>query len=903
MSFKGTPNAHSNASSKTSSSMNTSLNTDPDDGFITIDYQSQKKTYPNKGYNQSNTNKSYNQPNTNKSYNQPNTNKSYNQSNTNKGYNQSNSNKSYNQSNSNKGYNQSNSNMNYNQPNSNMGYNQSNSNMNYNQPNSNMGYNQSNSNKSYNQQNTINNGNTVNNGNNTNKGYNQQNTINNGNNTNSGFNATSTYGGERSQNYNSNNSNRVNNAPRGGQNHNSTSRGGQNQSYPSRGKGSTGTNGGYGNQRRHEALSLKYDAKNAIGREDVINRISVEDIRCRINDICSKRKISLDDESERHKVQATVLGIVLKYVPHIREGMSSYIMSIANLITEIMPSEEKNNNEVFNGKETKETKGAMGYQLLNAICYPGITTVSSIDEFVGAIETLINVCKCDVLAKNDKGETALAAYDAATERNFAPKHDLIRTVLSAGIRQEHLEKLVHTIVNKLSISNLNLSNIFKLVCSTDATLLADKLIDNLFKFYAFSKKEGCFPCVNDLIDACHNNIYADIINDEWTTILSEKFRKNTQDSDKVYYNLLEKLAESAVKKLPERRKFMESKSSEECAAIAIDVIGAIIGDVAAINNGPHYNMFVKELLPELDNQLVQNLVLTATCHLLARLKKIKPNDQCVMLNFITPNIFEAISHAAKEKKLAPRVCFTFQNSMKNFTGIDIECSQFITITEKLFNNNGKIESKITAKTCVNEGLTINSGFKSPIKKTQINQTNQLNKTQTNQTNQLNKTSQINKTFQINKINSQNQSLKKEIEVEVKVDIDTMCSNKYVSCIPKELKYIKVSEADNIFKKGDEWNDDEVEEWICSRIGEEKLQVNELHKKIRSIIIITTDYGIIQKDQTTKINLFKRMLDDIYGADTVAKAIMPISELSVDDRNSMWDDKSAIIAFEQFAKLY
>ena len=429
-------------------------------------------------------------------------------------------------------------------------------------------------------------------------------------------------------------------------------------------RGERGGRGGRGGHGGHDTSAIKKGCKQAVKTacDFKVNSLDAEQVAQIISDAC--RKCNVSDASARRTVHATVIGMIIKYVPHLKSGMSECIRRLADPIRETMQTS-------LVGCSEKAVRGATGYDLLNAYCWPGITDVNT-DEFLSGLETLLEVCGCDVLAQNAKGETALSSYDNAVARGHAPNIEAVRGILRAGIRRENLIKMVQTLINKFSPANVaKLGNVFKLISIIDLNLLVTKLVENTFGLYAFGKKMGRFEWVSDNIAAYRAMLRAPILNDEWTSTLHAKFK----NPDGVFNALVKRLASVSVALMEEKKTFLESKGKNECAAIAIDVIAAFVGEASAIMGDDQYTVFVSKLLDTPESAITQNLILTATAHLLFRLKESNA-PKASITNFMTPEIIKKLAYACRVKTIDLRITIHLEACVKTFVGESIMADKF-----------------------------------------------------------------------------------------------------------------------------------------------------------------------------------------------------------------------------------
>lgn len=379
-------------------------------------------------------------------------------------------------------------------------------------------------------------------------------------------------------------------------------------------------------------------------------------------------------------IQATVLGIIVKQIPHMETGLVERIEYFAPLIVEIMPS--SNHSESFSKQKIHEEKGVTGFQLLNEICWPGVSQVPSPNQYVNAVEKLINICGCDVLARNARGETALSSYRVACSEGRAPLIPEMERVLSAQIRQEYLEKMIRMIVNKFTPQSVSkFSNMFKLAFVSNISMLASKLIDYMLGFYTYSKKDGMFIPVKTCFETCHAMFKHPVIDDEWKTIIEQKYTSVYGSSDMAYYTLIDEIAKMAIGQIDVRCEFLMSKGADECACVAVDAIGAIVGEVSSMVNAQNYfTDFLNETLDSIKNgstdEITLNFVMTSICHLIDGLHRRKAN-KTDMSHYLTPSMMNDISTLVKQKKIPIRIVIHIENAIKKFMGSSFSFGKYV----------------------------------------------------------------------------------------------------------------------------------------------------------------------------------------------------------------------------------
>lgn len=642
------------------------------------------------------------------------------------------------------------------------------------------------------------------------------------------------------------------------------------------GHGGRGGRGGYAAERnqgpskyvqRKEAISVKESCKEAVKRacNFKVDELDVKKVNEIVSEICRERNVT--DVTTRRTVHSTTIGVIIKYVPHLESGMADCIRRLAEPIRETMQA------TTFSSSE-KEVKGAMGYELLNSICWPGITKVSSTEEYLSAIETLLEVAGCDVLSQNAKGETALSSYALACERGLAPDIEAVRGILRAGIRRENLIKMVQTLINKFSALNVTkLGNIFKLISIIDLNLLVSKLVENTFGLYAFGKKSGRFEWVSANLDVCRAMLMTPIIDDEWASTLNAKFK----NPEGVYNALVKRLAALSVAKMQEKKEYLESKGKDECAAIAIDVIGAFVGEASAILGDDQYTEFVSGLLDTPESDTNQNLVLTATAHLLFRLKDMKAPKSSIT-KFMTPAVIQKLVKACRDKKIHLRITIHLETCVKTFVGETIMADKFDRLLV-LFPNKGQ-ESK-TFSAASEQDIITQSSFAA------------LRLDDDEPVVEEKKTEAVQEDWADLLEDGETEDVSAFVDLE---SVDTL--------IPKFLNRV---DPLTLTKTSDVWSEQAVAEWaesVRSQDGSEKLILS-------MIVAVTGDLLSPKTFSPARLALFKLLLEDVFTQVNVTQALVNFIEAKnkslkatgSDEFKTLWESPAGFGYFKQLLKLY
>jgi hypothetical protein len=592
--------------------------------------------------------------------------------------------------------------------------------------------------------------------------------------------------------------------------------------------------------RKANAISLKEECKKQI--ENACNNnvgvLTRERIESMITDICENR--GSQAEEEVRTVRATVLSIVIKHVPMMESGHSDFIKLLAPLIDELMCPTKISSQE-------KETHNAMGYDLLNCICWPGVTSVPNAKGYLEAVETLITVCKCNVLAINAKGETALSSYLLAVNKGLAPKIVELRKLLSTGIQDAHLEKIVTSLMNKFTIQNAQvLGNIFKLAYCKCLPLLVTKIFNDLLNVHPHSKKNGQFEYISSQIRVCKAMMMQPISNDGWETIIREKIN-NLQQAQQAYVSLLTNLCEKAVGEIENvKRKIqvLEEKEKEgkekEGATIAIDAIGAIVGEVSVEIGSNVYSSFVSQLLNNSKDEHNQKMILSATAHVVSSLQEKKASKD-VLFQFLNESILNKLTSSS----LSTFVVFNLESILGNFLNLGSK----VKLSE-IKHNFAKNSKSNLSESKISEPVKVN-----------------------------------------------------EIE-------DSLSNSNLIDTEAHESSSPSFMKKEGIEKtvKGQDgaYTDSEVDDWAYSLEKSLKKNDNEKQRMIVTIIYMLTN-TIFHKGNFSdeKLIFFKTLIDDVFGEELVKAALATFINATngKDETQDLWDTRNGFQYFTCCLKLY
>jgi hypothetical protein len=645
---------------------------------------------------------------------------------------------------------------------------------------------------------------------------------------------------------------------------------------------------------RKRALGLKQIAKQAV-HDNFTTRIDEIGIR-EIRSICRGlvKKMNITTDRERLEVQATVLGVVIKNTATLPDGHAPYIHRIAPMIQELHHA---------NPLSKKEIHDAKGYDMLNHYLWCGVTQVNDAGYCEG-IEALITVCLCDVLAKNTKGETALESYSVACRQGKAPQIDAVRDVLRGKIRPENLRKMVQMMINKCTPGNASkFGNIFKLAFLRSIDQLATTLIDNLLQIRGL-KTKNLYPSVTTNLDMYRTMLRAPINDDECKPELLGKF----QDPDTAYIGLLDRLVPIGLARFAEfqDKESKQSKSMpchdhevQEIQVTGIDTIGAMIGEISGITHNTAYCTLLVSQFPTLETTDSQNICLTATAHLLARLGQANKSR---LLTFMTPRILEGLENGAKRALFKTRVIFAFEAIIQAYLGMHVPCQEFTRITRiitGLDQDDPDImirEPRVMA-TSRTTGKARTKTRNKTRNKARVKMNHQVQ-------DQAQDQDQVQDQDQAQDPVDEQQAINDPVDPGTLIDIE-----KYKHLTPR--CFTTVIRAT---KNGPgEWSDPGVDDWAygIQRDIKQRSQ-DELKVLINTIVFMMTNDILLPRDTAPgtgeqKLNTFKLVMDDIFSEPTIARILQDLAvTLTIQDPDeimAMWENAANFNYFKSLMTMY
>ena len=490
--------------------------------------------------------------------------------------------------------------------------------------------------------------------------------------------------------------------------------------------------------------------------------LSNDQIKFIVDDVCRERNVSSDGEIQQ--VLSNVINIIMMYVPYMMsgEGGAHYIESISDSIRKIMPLPNKIGlNAKFNSKDVREVRDAKGYATLFNLVFPGDTLIDineiSNEEYIKSIKKFCEVSGCNLRERNGKNETVWKAYKTAVNQYKAPNDDAIRRTLITD-----LKSLSKTVSNKMAPSSptTGLTNPFKiasyLATNDNSNVFAEGLLDNLLEYRNANNSGSWFEKAHTFINIYRDMLAAPIIlknaddtENEWADVLTERF-KTPEDASTIYYNLLEQFVRVSLERLVTLRESLNkvNRCSLDGTIISkkIETIGAIIGEIAVINDKDHYIDFVQTYMEYISDSVIQSMLAVATCHVLKSLD-MSSADKTVMLNFVTSDYLKMIETTTKNGTLEFRIQCMYENIIMNYLKRDVKCAEFTTIPTLLINIYGHRQNK----------PAITSTITSSVKPTQ-NNTNRSNMSYNSNSNMSNRSNtpnsrQTNNTYNTNRSNT------------------------------------------------------------------------------------------------------------------------------------------------------
>ena len=461
--------------------------------------------------------------------------------------------------------------------------------------------------------------------------------------------------------------------------------------------GSNGSNGSYERKRTTETLDKGKDSSEL---KLIVKEVVKRNYRMSISEITSdkidmivlnvynimykdKQNVTRTENDDRFLVNemkiktmilATVLGEIIKNVPHMKSGLSEYVESIRDKISSLIVKTK------FNTDKTQ--KNVMGYDIINSFCWPGISRDINEKEYLETLKMLMIYCNYDVSATNNKNETALISFNNAVLKKKMQHFDSVVELLKTGHKENEpiiTDNKIKDMINKVTSSYIaEYSNLFKLALITRPDLLIDTIFETYVKTFIFSKKNGLYDTIVSVI-----NLYKTLIND--------KLRQTTDPNDYDGILTTEYFSKNNITDVNIQRNALFSKLMMGLAHVSLDFIkkvendiivleiddtrnryisAAFIGEASYVLQSTHYTEFVFSQL-SCTSELSQQNILVATAHLMNRYYE---NLDFHINKFITPLIMDSLDERYKKNLLKSQFFMLFEqlfiNLMNNVNGVN-----------------------------------------------------------------------------------------------------------------------------------------------------------------------------------------------------------------------------------------
>lgn len=429
-------------------------------------------------------------------------------------------------------------------------------------------------------------------------------------------------------------------------------------------------------------FNIKQQCKNSVAGFSSMAEVDEDVVRKIVKEIAIANNFTTS--SDILMVQTTVLSVILANVPRMEHGQSVVIDNLANLIREVSMPEHKTDGVYGISQKTKTTNG---YNLINSIYWLKDGFVASKNEYLSAVTNLITVCGCDILAKNDAGETALESYMESVRKNFAPMYSEMVDILSNTYQKDKLAKLVFSVINKANQSNVaTLSNQMKYVFCLDKDLFISSLVSSLTNISSF-KKGGKYDYIANVIKIYRQMFFYAIVKDDMFEFLSKKFN-NAENEFRIFLNDLVALCTASVNDESQNRR---------------DVFSALISEAySLLNDHERYVSYIDSIIQmtvQNNTDDNQNILMTGITHMITSKKVVD------LAKFFPRHIMKSISAGFNSKRFHVRIGYQIQDSFFSVTKKDVSFSQL----EMVFDYQNVCET-ITAVEDSNVSSTTESMF-------------------------------------------------------------------------------------------------------------------------------------------------------------------------------------------------
>lgn len=402
-------------------------------------------------------------------------------------------------------------------------------------------------------------------------------------------------------------------------------------------------------QQKAKEKTKMFNMKNAC-KDEILAYNSVSDLdEDNVRDIISRVsvKTGMTSSADFLVIHTTVLGIILSCVPALENGQIDVINKLTPLIIEITnPTHETTGRYNI----THTTKTVNGYNLINSIYWIKGGYVASKESYLDAVVQLIKVCGCDILAKNNKGETALESYMESVRKGSAPLYDEMIEILSNTYQKDKILRMIMDVINKANLGNVNtLANNVKYVYCLEMDMFVTQLIMGLTSINSF-KQGGRYGYVSNTMGVYRQMFYKSIAKDDKYEILCSKFG----NPDAEYHKFLNCIINKCVERLYDTN------------INNTDVFGALIAECYRLTkNCDGYRNYLQNVIKAAvsDNTDVnQNILMTSMTHMISTTMTYAENAM-----FFPKNIMTMIADAFKNKNLHMRIGYQLQDAFNVIT--------------------------------------------------------------------------------------------------------------------------------------------------------------------------------------------------------------------------------------------
>jgi hypothetical protein len=591
-----------------------------------------------------------------------------------------------------------------------------------------------------------------------------------------------------------------------------------------------------------------------------VDRIKAEQVGEMVDAVCEnlervdRKQLS---ERERKEVLSTIIGLLLKGVAALPDNQEAYVRSLAPHLT-VANKNDKDHNQV------------------NSMVWHGLQHVKNVEGYVDAVREVISITKLDVLKANGNGETAVQSYEEAIRRKKAIPIPALYAVLRAELREENLQRMITVMVNKMSPQNFaTFANTFKLGLLMAMQMLVDMILTDCLSTHAYSKKDRHFERISITMDLFKKMFDSPIVVNEWAGILIEKFR----NCDGLYKQFLITMCEGSMKRITKHlhddAKSLKSQSDdgENRAVVAIDALGAIIGQASVLLQSNTYTVLMElmfdQLSRESDQEMVCSIILSSTAHMVRELKT-SGIGAGRLTTFMTPSVCLTITKMHRMKKFSSRIRIGLQDILSEFLDQQITCDKFDTIPQ--------IVSKKTASSSTGVRKTASVQLKS-----------------------------TGSVGGYDVLNWEDEALEEPEKPEESEELDPEISQliDFDILAGKSPKWLGLVDTVTVDQTG-VWSDPLVDNWVYgltkTASASDKMKIGTL------VCLMANDMGVLDGK---KQQLFKRVMDHLYTETTVRQTLHDLLHAKNISKQTSGEDELEMVfetprsfaLFKEFLKHY